>query len=1571
MGLSNARRALVVDNNPWNRRQICDVLAKKGYEVSACDSLSEGKKFYRAHPIVVAGEGGDEGELAEFFEYVRGSASEIGGYVIRLSAGEADGGCAADDVIGPDLNSDVLEEKFTKADQWLSQRVSAAESDTEIITSGSGGADEFFKTQTKQDVKTDSDPKTANEIEAAASAVMEPGSDGVNNAVSIWRGSGRKRSESADEKSTSGAMPEKTTKYEYNLLIENAPLAMAMFDTDMGYLIANGRWRSHFDLEGTEVIGRGHLEIFSEVSEPWQRLCDRARDEKREVVDEEFVQWPDGSTDWVRWTMSPWQNASGEQAGLVVSCGVITDEKRKGSDQQFESGLAESLMSSGVTPLVVLDFSGRVVRCNRIAKRWGDWGLTSGDDRLFWDAFVPSGERQVVRESFNSYASEMVEEGEFKFPPVSVEAVRGEGGEERLVAWTNTPRVGDDGVITGLVRVGVEIRSEDMPHLEPVDPGMDEEAVSELQDEWMDSFPLMCWRTNSRGKIKFFNRQWLDFRGRNALEECDNGWMDGLHEEDYDSLIHAFDTAAKTGARVNHVARVLGGDGQYSWLRFVSARDFSDLEGASDGFIGYCEDLARTIRLENELSAARSRYDELLEDSTGTFRAKREMKEKIDGLESQLEDEKKQLTEEREAAVAKISEELASSEKQREEAVAKLASEKSRLEQEHGEALEALKSEKESALQAVVLEKNEALEKVASEKEQALSEAREKQRAELAAAIEEKQALLEEREGSLKKALAEAESKLEEASKRAEEELGATRDRARREVESLRSEMAERVSELEKDRDTKVEKHAMGIAALRADFDSAAAEKTRLAGEVAAEKERQKARDAELVRLRKDVDKAQSEMSAAITDRDRFVTIPESAPFGMILVERDGSMVYSNPAADEVAGVKFANYDTVEAWLSAKAPVEEDGDRERLLELWRDRIWRKEGTKVISMQTSGGLRELELKSKLLPEGKMLLSMFDVTDAQRAEEALRASEVKFRSIFYDSGVGMALVDRTGNIFDANPAQEKLMGYSRSELRKMHIEDCMSIEEITRTQELSKEMAEKRSRSGELTLKLLPKDKRPCWAHMNVSLVRDPDGEVIFAAYFFHDITKERNAISKEQLATSSLESSQAERQAIVEASPDLIVVVAPDGTVENIVPPVRFPLHIDDAMEGRLIGEVIPPIADSFAALAAESKSTGGVGKKEFSVVQSDETLHFECRIAPSGQENVVVVIRDITAAKKAEEAMRRQALTFANIRDAIVVADLKGRINDWNPAAEEMFGYSREEAIGKGLYVIYDREEPKRFKQTISSSIGNHRKWEARTKFHHKDGTEGECEVCYTPLLNEAGKPVALVGVSRYPDPVVEVPAAPAAPVPAVAVPQAGVEDRIRQSVQSLADILAVQEEAHASNEDVRGELATSRSRVESIQMLHDAIAEGGDFANVDFGQYVRKLVQKLLAEFGPQHAAIEVHLNVKGINLPADVAQPLGIIVFELLSNSLRHAFEKRSAGMVGVSMGIGPDSGWLVVNDDGVGLPKGLNLAAPTHGTGLKIAARQAAQVGGKLKLEDAMDTEIQVGFRLNGAT
>ncbi len=125
------------------------------------------------------------------------------------------------------------------------------------------------------------------------------------------------------------------------------------------------------------------------------------------------------------------------------------------------------------------------------------------------------------------------------------------------------------------------------------------------------------------------------------------------------------------------------------------------------------------------------------------------------------------------------------------------------------------------------------------------------------------------------------------------------------------------------------------------------------------------------------------------------------------------------------------------------------------------------------------------------------------------------------------------------------------------------------------------------------------------------------------------------------------------------------------------------------------------------------------------------------------------VTRDIAERKQGEEALRRQAMTFENMFDAVILTDAESRIVDWNPAAVRMFGYSRAEVLGQSPQIIHrPTDTPALQDQIITRTIQNGR-WAGEVNFVRKDGTEGVCEVVVVPVRDAAGKLVATVGVNR------------------------------------------------------------------------------------------------------------------------------------------------------------------------------------------------------------------------------
>ncbi|MSS72201.1 MAG: PAS domain S-box protein [Candidatus Latescibacteria bacterium] len=129
--------------------------------------------------------------------------------------------------------------------------------------------------------------------------------------------------------------------------------------------------------------------------------------------------------------------------------------------------------------------------------------------------------------------------------------------------------------------------------------------------------------------------------------------------------------------------------------------------------------------------------------------------------------------------------------------------------------------------------------------------------------------------------------------------------------------------------------------------------------------------------------------------------------------------------------------------------------------------------------------------------------------------------------------------------------------------------------------------------------------------------------------------------------------------------------------------------------------------------------------------------------------SVLIIHREIAERMRTEEGLRRQALTFQNMHDSVVITDLERRVMDWNPAAERMFGYSRQEALGKPVEVLQKPEEATALTAKITEEIRREGRWSGEITFVRKDGTEGVSETVIVPLLDRQGRLIATIGVNR------------------------------------------------------------------------------------------------------------------------------------------------------------------------------------------------------------------------------
>lgn len=112
------------------------------------------------------------------------------------------------------------------------------------------------------------------------------------------------------------------------LFIEHAPAALAMFDRDMRYLAVSRRWMDDYALGAQSLIGRGHYDVFPEITESWRQLHQRGMAGEIIKADGERFLRADGSEQWIRWEIRPWRAAAGTVGGIVIFSEDITHQKQ-------------------------------------------------------------------------------------------------------------------------------------------------------------------------------------------------------------------------------------------------------------------------------------------------------------------------------------------------------------------------------------------------------------------------------------------------------------------------------------------------------------------------------------------------------------------------------------------------------------------------------------------------------------------------------------------------------------------------------------------------------------------------------------------------------------------------------------------------------------------------------------------------------------------------------------------------------------------------------------------------------------------------------------------------------------------------------------------------------------------------------------------------------------------------------------------------------------------------------------------------------------------------------------------
>lgn len=187
---------------------------------------------------------------------------------------------------------------------------------------------------------------------------------------------------------------------------------------------------------------------------------------------------------------------------------------------------------------------------------------------------------------------------------------------------------------------------------------------------------------------------------------------------------------------------------------------------------------------------------------------------------------------------------------------------------------------------------------------------------------------------------------------------------------------------------------------------------------------------------------------------------------------------------------------------------------------------------------------------------------------------------------------------------------------------------------------------------------------------------------------------------------------------------------------------------------------------------------------------------------------------------------------------------------------------------------------------------------------------------------------------------------------------------RVKNNLQVISSLVSLQADAHA-NPSLRDLFENVQDQVRTMALVHEKLYQNEDIGHVEFADYARSLLQYLWRAHGTVASDVKLTLDLQPVSLTVEAAVPCGLMLNELASNSLKHAFRGRSDGEVCVSLHSEPDGRVrLCVGDNGVGMPAGLDWRK-SQSFGLRLVQMLAGQLNGTVEMRTDGGTKFEVIF------
>ncbi len=345
---------------------------------------------------------------------------------------------------------------------------------------------------------------------------------------------------------------------------------------------------------------------------------------------------------------------------------------------------------------------------------------------------------------------------------------------------------------------------------------------------------------------------------------------------------------------------------------------------------------------------------------------------------------------------------------------------------------------------------------------------------------------------------------------------------------------------------------------------------------------------------------------------------------------------------------------------------------------------------------------------------------------------------------------------------------------------------------------------------------------------------------------------------------------------------------------------------------------------------------------------------------------LATTLAEIERRKRIEENLRRSEEQyrrfFETSRDCVFITSPQGKWIDFNDAVSELFGYNREEALNIHIADLYEDKEERRTHLQFINEHGFSKDYPVNLK--KKDGTIINALVTSVVVKGEGNSIVCYQGVIRD---VTEHKRTENMLKESLAEKEQLLKEihhRVKNNLQIISTILYLQS-LSLTDENLIKVFDDSQNRIKSIALIHENLYRSGNLGKVDFNEYIRQLISHLSKSYGDLWETLTLKVNLNNALLNIDTAIPCGMIINELVSNSLKHAFPKGMTGEIYIDFSPEDDGFKLVVGDNGVGISEDLDIKN-SDTLGLQLVDALVKQIDGRIRAYTTNGTRYEIHFK-----